>query len=368
MKTIFQSLKKVSFVLAASVLGVVSLGANVWANECSVEKNLIEPESVHTKHSEKKCEKKKESSNLSKRNRNISCTFEVGSDYEFIQAIKKSEDGDKIVVTRDIYLPFGLEISKSVQINLGGHRIVLNDPEAQIVIGKKVVSDVRPYEVTVREGYYSNEIKKKVTKHPDQLVYDVDGSVKRVEVKPTVEEETYKLWHPPVTEVRQKNIYSYLDDVDVLFQNGLITRADAKKGNDGKKDSPYYYNGADGKDAVSIFRGESGVIRFYDVRVIGGNGGNGGDGGYQSLVHLPFGGGDAGNGGNGGSAGAVIDIYRKSFKVVTNDNSVLETGRPGIGGRRGEINPNYWVLPGSKGKEGRTGRARDNAVVYLDFD
>ena len=82
-----------------------------------IEKNLIEPESVHTKHSEKKCEKKKESSNLSKRNRNISCTFEVGSDYEFIQAIKKSEDGDKIVVTRDIYLPFGLEISKSVQID-----------------------------------------------------------------------------------------------------------------------------------------------------------------------------------------------------------------------------------------------------------
>lgn len=264
---------------------------------------------------------------------------EVRNSRELSEALRNAKPNDIVRLKNDINLDCDLILDHSVQLDLGGHKLTVRK-DGNIKIGKKTFSHKDKREI-YHEGY-----SKMVA--DDSYSYDNRDHVrKKVKYR--------QIWVPGHTETVYTNVYNYDDSIDVLFKNGIIVKANGVNGNDGKIDSDDGYNGYNGETPVAPISIVSGKLHLKSIFVKGGNGGNGGNGGYQSLWHIPFGGGDAGNGGNGGNGGMAISIESDHGKYSLEDDADLIKGKPGKGGKAGEPNPHYWIYRGWKGSDGRDG-------------
>lgn len=265
--------------------------------------------------------------------------FEVNTSREFSDAIKYAKASDIICLKSDITFDSSLNIDHSVCIDLNGHTVTMGD-ECKINIGKKTFSHVHTDKVW-HEGR---------TVILPETQYDSRGHG-RVRFKTEYE--------PGYYETSKKDIYNYDNGMEVSISNGGIRKTNGLDGEDGSRDVSRGYDGKNGKTPGAPINVISGTVRFSKVVVRGGNGGNGGKGGYQSLWHIPFGGGSAGNGGNGGNAGAAIskDSPEHGRCINVEDSSTFVNGKPGKGGEPGIPNPNYWIYRGWKGRHGNDGKA-----------
>jgi len=174
------------------------------------------------------------------------------------------------------------------------------------------------------------------------------------------------IWEPGWNETVSEPVYKYLDDLDVVFENGEIHGSD---GENGKHGTPYTFfscfgeTGTSGVAAIDII---SGNVRTRNMRVIGGNGGNGGNGAPEAIVHIPFISGNGGNGGDGGRAAAAVILRRKECKLRIEKNSIISSGLPGFGGIGGAANPNHWIGHGKDGKDGKKGKTSE--AIYKKYE
>lgn len=266
--------------------------------------------------------------------------MEVCDSRELSEAVKEAKFNDVIRLKDNIELDTNLNIDHSIQLDLNGKKINVLDG-SNITVGKKVFSHKDKQEV-YHPGYYRTVVDETYT-------YDKNG-------QRNGSSRAYRqVWVPGRTENVYKDIYNYDDTVDVVLKDGIITKAKGADGKDGKIDSWSGYDGSDGKTPDAPIYVLSGKLCLKSVFVKGGEGGNGGKGGYQSLWHIPFGGGSAGNGGNGGNGGNAIIYESGHGKYSLKDGSDLIKGKPGKGGKAGEPNPNYWIYRGWRGSDGEDG-------------
>ncbi len=282
----------------------------------------------------------------------------------FAVAVCNASHGDVIMIDRDITLDRTIKINSSVTIDLCDHRINLAN-NAHIEVGEKVFSHVQYYNVD-HPGYYSSERKVTYVSNPDVAVYDAFGRFLYYERVPDTEVVTYEnVWHPGWTETKSRDIYNYLDHLDIVIEYGDIVGASGYNGADGTENTfgnCSGRNGGDGKNAITVV---SGTLRLRNVSVTGGSGGNGGDGKYQAILHVPFFTGNGGNGGNGGDAGHAVILSRKGANLVQEKGVILKPGNCGNGGKGGPANPNHWVGKGSPGKRGMSGH--NVSAIRKDF-
>lgn len=288
---------------------------------------------------EKTIKKEKSGKHSSKREKSYeSKIYDVYDGRGLTEAVRNAGINDEICLQNDIRLLTSLTINHSLILNLNGHTLTVGDNDKAICVGKKFFVRKDKEEIW-HEGYYKTVM---------------DSSYKCGKNG----KNTYKyknVWIPGHSECVYTDVYGYDESVDITFKNGNIVRLSGRNGIDGVEDSDSEYNGYDGETpgvAVAIV---SGVLRLESVTIKGGDGGNGGNGGYQSLWHIPFGGGAAGNGGNGGNGGNPIYIEQGHATCSLDSRSLLVKGKPGEGGKAGKPNPNYWIYSGSKGKNGKNG-------------
>lgn len=265
--------------------------------------------------------------------------YDVYNSRDLTEAVKNAGMNDEVRLHSSIRLHNSLNIDHSLILNLNGHTITAGENGCKISVGKKVFVRKDKEEIW-HEGYY-----KTVT----DSSYTYGDTTSR----------TYKyknVWVPGHMEYIYTDVFDYDDSIDVIFKHGNVNRMDGLDGANGKKDSDGDYNGQNGETPGAPIEVVSGILRLKSVTVKGGKGGQGGDGGYQSLWHIPFGGGDAGNGGNGGNGGAAVYVEDGHGTCSLDRKSELVRGKPGRGGKSGEPNPNYWLYSGSDGKNGKDGR------------
>lgn len=268
-----------------------------------------------------------------------SSVFKVSNSRELNEAVKKAKTDDVICLQDDIRLHNSVNMDHSLILDLNGHTITAGENGCRICVGKKTFVRKDKEEIW-HEGYYRTVLDTSYTYGSNE------GS-------------TYKwkhVWVPGHTECIYTDVFDYDESVDVIFKSGFINRVDGLDGANGKEDSNSDYHGEDGETPNAPIEVVSGILSLNGVIVRGGNGGNGGEGGYQSLWHIPFGGGDAGNGGNGGNAGAAVVVEPDHATCSLDGGSRLIKGKPGRGGKAGEPNPNYWVYSGWYGKNGKNGK------------
>ncbi len=266
----------------------------------------------------------------------------VNNARELSEALKGAKANDVVYLNNNVVIDFALNLDHSVQLDLGGHKLTIKKGAA-INIGKKTFSHKDKKEI-YHPPYYQ-------TVADNSYTYDQDDNC-------TGSKRTYRrVLVPGYTEVVYTDVYNYDDDVTVTISNGSIFRIDGLDGSNGVEDSWYGYTGQDGETPSAPIALVSGNLCLNSVIVKGGNGGNGGKGGYQSLWHIPFGGGSAGDGGNGGNGGAALSVESADHGhySLENDSEMLR-GRPGIGGKAGQPNPNYWIYRGWRGSDGQDGR------------
>ena len=267
--------------------------------------------------------------------------IEVNSSRQLSEAAKNAKANDVIYLNKDVALDSILNLDHSVQLDLGGHKITVGTG-AGIIVGKKTFSHKDKQEI-YHPGYYRT-----LTDYTN--IYDAHGHV-------TGRRQTHRQqWVPGRTETIYKDVYNYDDSVDVIIKNGSIVRVDGLDGRPGLKDVSRGYHGEDGETPSAPIAILSGNLSLESIVVKGGKGGNGGKGGYQSLWHIPFGGGSAGNGGNGGNGGAAVSIDSKDHGHYSLEDTELIKGKPGKGAKAGEPNPNYWLYRGWKGSDGEDGK------------
>ncbi len=288
--------------------------------------------------------------------------FFVKDSRDLTLCANSASEGDRIILLDNIYLDSKICLKSSCCLDLNGHTIFVGSDNEAVVIGQKEFSHKESY-VVRHPGYYTWEDKIKIVEHPGKFIRDGLGRLVFVHVPPTQEITKIKVWHPETFETRYKDIYKYKDDIDIIIQNGKIKKLRGCNGKDGLKDSWQAFNGESGATPLAPIQVISGTVRFYNARIKGGNGGNGGNGGYQSLIHLPLGGGDAGSGGNGGNAGCAIHLERKDCRIIQNITSHLSSGKPGKGGKAGQPNPNHWIYSGWSGKDGENGKNVNPMVI-----
>ena len=69
-------------------------------------------------------------------------------------------------------------------------------------------------------------------------------------------------------------------------------------------------------------------------------------------------------GGNGGDGAAAVRVDKSDkCKFIKNESCKLTSGIPGEGGKGVSANPNYLIISGTDGKNGRNGR-KNVEVVY----
>ncbi len=265
---------------------------------------------------------------------------EVRNSRELSEALRNAKPNDIVRFKNDINLDCDLILDHSAQLDLGGHKLTVRK-DGNIKIGKKTFSHKDKHEI-YHPGYYR-------TVADDSYTYDGNGNRTGTKV-------TYRqIWVDGRTETVYTNVYNYDDSIDVLFKNGVIVKANGVDGRDGKTDVSSGYNGCNGETPAAPISIVSGKLRLGSIFVKGGKGGNGGNGGYQSLWHIPFGGGSAGNGGNGGNGGMAICLESDHAKYSLESDADLIKGKPGKGGKAGVPNPHYWIYRGWKGSDGRDG-------------
>ena len=209
--------------------------------------------------------------------------FEVSNTRELGEAVKSAKSGDTVRFNADMLLDVSFDIDHSMLLDLNGHTATLGD-NCKINIGKKAFSHVHTDKVWHEGGY--------VLYPEDRVTYSNGQSVRSVTF--------VSRYEPGYYEYKSTDVYDYDDSIEVDIFNGSIFKSDGSNGSDGARDVSKDYDGKNGKTPCAPVNIISGFVRFKKVVVRGGNGGNGGEGGYQSLWHIPFGGGRAGNGGNGG--------------------------------------------------------------------
>lgn len=288
--------------------------------------------------------------------------FYVSNSRELALCANSVTVGDEIILTDNICLDTKICLKSSCCLNLNGHSILVKSDDEEIVIGQKEFSHTEKYTVK-NPGYYTWESKVKTVEHPNKVVTDIYGNLVYVPVYPTQEISRVRVWHPETYEVRHRDIFKYDDNIDVIIKNGTIKKSEGKNGKNGQKDVWFDFNGENGFTPTAPVYAISGAVRFYNTCVKGADGGNGGDGSYQSLWHIPFGGGSAGNGGEGGDAGSAVGTERKEVKVLKDEFSSFSSGKPGKGGKAGKPNPNYWMYRGWKGEDGKDGKDSYPVVV-----
>ena len=282
-------------------------------------------------------------------------------------AASGANNTDYIVLGNDIFLNSNIKVDSSIVLDLNGYTLYVLNDDAGLNIGVKEFDHTEQY--TVRKpGYYSYERKKRIVEHPDEVYTDDCGNIYILPQDDTVEYITERVWHPATEETKYRDIYKYYDDIDVIIQNGRIVKQDGADGKDGVQDTWTNYNGKNGKTPSEPIRMISGTVRFENTLVYAGNGGNGGNGAYQSLIHIPFGGGSGGNGGNGADGGNVIAKYRNECKVIVGDNVELIPGEGGKGGQKAKANSNYWVYRGWNGDNGKNGKDGVKINYALESD
>ncbi|MDO4199373.1 MAG: hypothetical protein Q4D57_01245 [Clostridia bacterium] len=273
----------------------------------------------------------------------------------FAVAVSNASNGSTIVLDRDIVLDRNVEIRSSVTLDLDGHSILLSRG-AQIKVGAKIYNHTEYYTVD-HPGYYTTERKVTYISNPDLAVYDAYGNFLYYEHVPDTEVVSYEnVWHDGWTETKSRNVYDYLDHLDVVFMDGNIVGGPGKSGADGVEDTFTDCDGKRGNDGFEAVSIVSGTLRLRNITITGGNGGNGGDGKYQAILHIPFFTGNGGDGGDGGNAGAAVILERKGANLVQEKSVVLKCGTPGHGGKGGPANKNHWVGKGKDGKNGKEGK------------
>lgn len=256
-------------------------------------------------------------------------------------AVSSACDGTVIKCSDDICLDRTVQIKNSVTIDLNGHSIIMVDG-AKIVVGDKIFDHIEYYTVHHSGHYMPNYSKTYVTQE--------DGT------KKVVSETKNMVWQPGWDEQKSREIYNYLDHIDIVVKNGKILGSDGKNGQDGVANTFFDCDGKDGENGGSAIEIISGTIRVQNAFIIGGNGGNGGDGDYQAILHIPFFTGNGGNGGKGGDAGSAVVLKRKEARVLSDDYSLIQSGTYGEGGNGGEANQNHWVGHGKMGIAGKNGQ------------
>ena len=136
-------------------------------------------------------------------------------------AASNARDGSVIVLDRDILLDRTIEFRSSVTLDLNGHSITMKNG-ADIQVGAKLFSHTEYYTVN-HPGYYTTERKVTYISNPDVAVYDAFGRFVCYEAVPDTEVVSYvDVWHDGWTETKSRNVYDYLDNVDVVFEDGDI--------------------------------------------------------------------------------------------------------------------------------------------------
>lgn len=263
---------------------------------------------------------------------------------QIISATKNKEKNVEIRLTKDIQLNNSLILNSDINLNLNGHTLKLQNPNAQIEIGKKTLIGKLPYQI-YHEGHFERRLK---SSYEYKFKYKKSGH-KNVQVWEDV-------WIPGYYTTAYKNEFAWDNSIRVTISNGNIKGANARKAND--KTYAYFLTEAHGENGISpadLFKLTSGNLSLNNVLVKSGDGADGGDATYSSLWHVPLiGGGDGGNGGNGGNGSNIF--FSEKGNVIVDSNCTLIPGSAGIGGRGSKENPNYWVYGGSAGKNGYIGK------------
>ena len=265
-------------------------------------------------------------------------------------AISNSRAGEKIILNNDINLDRNIEIKNSVNIDLNGNKLKLTNG-SKIIVGEKVF-DHTEYKTVHHSGQH-------VPHCTTKYVTQSNGESKEVK-------ETSWVWEPGWNETISENIYRYMDNIDVVFENGEIKGSEGASGRDGQPNTFFACSGKNGENGDVAMDIISGAVRLRNIRVIGGDGGHGGDGAYQAILHIPFFTGNAGHGGNGGNSGAAVLLQRKECKLIQDINTGISRGNPGYGGKGGEANPNHWIGHGTDGKDGKIGKT--SVSIYKNYE
>lgn len=278
--------------------------------------------------------------------------FRVSNPWELSVCANVVQDGDTIVLEKDIVLESKLNITSSISLDLNGHTILVKGNGAGIEVG---CSTFERNEQLFRHvpGHYKVSPVTKTIFSPARYIF-TQGRKIYVPASYETVNTTERTWIPDRYEPYLKPIYRYNDNVDVIMKNGEIKRFAGDNGKDGEKDSDYC-NGEAGMKPTAPVEIVSGILRLSKMKIKGGRGGNGGNGGYEKLVHFIFGGGNGGNGGNGAKGGYAVYFHREACRLIRDEYSELKAGAPGKGGRGGEPNPNYWVYSGDEGSDGKDG-------------
>lgn len=284
--------------------------------------------------------------------RNGSKKFLVKDSRELEIYASKAQDGDEIILEKDISVDSRVDIKSSVCLNLNNHCLTVKN-EGTLSVGDKAFVRNEKY-VRHHKGYYKSEPIYRTIYVAGEYKY-INGE--RVYVNPHTKTviDWQDVWHEPRDEVQYRAIYNYFDNVNVVIKNGKIKKEKGLPGKNGLIDSWSSYDGKKGETPNAPVEILSGTLNLNSVKVKGGEGGKGGKGGYSSLSHIFVCGGNAGNGGEGGDGGYAVYIHRKECKLKHDKKSKLKGGNGGEGGKAGKINPNYWVIPGSEGFNGKEG-------------
>lgn len=283
----------------------------------------------------------------------------VADVHSFVNAVLNAANSNcdtTIVLDGDITVDRTIEIRSSILLDLNGYSINMTNG-AELVIGGKVFSHVEYYTVN-HPGYYTNEKEVTYVPQPDEPVYDEWGNFLYNKSVPDKEVVTYKdVWHDGWIETKSRDVYDYLDSLDICIKDGWINGASGKNGADGIENTFKDCDGDDGADGSVAVRLISGTLRMSKAHITGGNGGNGGDGKYQAIIHIPFFTGNGGDGGNGGKAGPAVIVERQEAHLVKGKSVSLDSGTPGHGGKGSPANTNHWVGKGKDGQHGKEGKS-----------
>ena len=285
--------------------------------------------------------------------RNIIDVDSEGSLKVALIRLSKTHEDSEIVLTKNLYIRDSITIDIDANINLNGFRIEILNSKSQINVGKKTLEESIPYQV-YHEGHWEKKAKTSRTHSSsvNNYFYYPNNSVNNTT---TYKTEYENVWVPGYYTTSYKDVYKWHDDIRVNIYNGSIVQSSAPSG--ASKFDAYWIrdaHGDPGSSAEDVFNLISGNLKLTKVNVKGGDGGNGGDATYSDVWHVPvFGGGNGGKGGNGGNGASIFKSDHGT--VAVSKDSTLVPGSYGKGGKGGEPNPNYWIIPGKKGKDGKCG-------------
>ena len=288
--------------------------------------------------------------------------YHVSSCSELARIVTNIKSGDRVILDKSIVLDREIKIKESITFDLNGFSIDCLKSGDQIVIGDKIYDHTDHHNIN-HPGYYTKEREVSYVKNP--RVYNANLRM-WVDV-PDTKIETYKdVWHPGWTEVKDEKIYKYLENIDVVIENGKIKGARGIDGKDGIEDTLLNNDGHNGTNGNAPILLVSGTLRVQNAKIIGGDGGNGGNGAYQYIIHIPFFTGNGGDGGNGGCGGAgVVRYSAKTTNLVVDSKSSISCGKSGNGGKGSEPNRNHWIGKGRHGRNGDKGK-NGKSIEYLN--